>query len=65
MDADDIDGIVKILRRLHADRELCRRLSATSTDVMREHYQWAAFRQRLVDAVETALQADFAPPGGA
>lgn len=65
VEADDIDGIVTILRRLHADRELRRRLSANSTDVMREHYQWAAFRQRLVDAVESSLQADFPVPGGA
>jgi hypothetical protein len=32
-----------------------RRLSANSADAMREHYQWASFRKRLADAVESAL----------
>jgi glycosyltransferase involved in cell wall biosynthesis len=53
--ANDIDGIVTILRRLHADHEFRQRLSANSADIMREHYQWASFRQRLVKAVESAL----------
>ncbi len=55
VDANDINGIVTILRQLHAEQEFRRRLSGNSVNVMREHYQWASFRQRLVNAVETAL----------
>lgn len=55
VDADDIDGIVEILRRLHAEHDFRRRLSANSANVMREHYQWASFRQRLVNAVEAVI----------
>jgi len=55
VDANDINGIVTILHQLHAEHEFRRRLSGNSVNVMREHYQWASFRQRLVNAVETAL----------
>lgn len=55
VNADDIDGIVTILRQLHAGHEIRRRLSANSAEIMREHYRWASFRQRLVKAIETAL----------
>ena len=55
VDASEIRGIASILRRLHKDHEFRRRLSANSTRVMREHYSWTSFQQRLVRAVESAF----------
>lgn len=56
VEANNIKGIVAILRKLHAKHEFRRRLSANSVNVMRQHYQWASFRQRMVQALEPALE---------
>ena len=59
--AEDVAGVTSILRRLHGDPDLRRRISGEAARVMHENYPWAVFRQRFGATINAVLQRKTQP----
>jgi glycosyltransferase involved in cell wall biosynthesis len=48
--ANNVDALAAAIRQLYIDRDLCARLGMAGRERVVEHFTWAHFRQRLLDA---------------
>lgn len=53
---NDPDALAEAIRRLHADRNLCRRLGAAGRERVCARFTWEHFRGRLLEAYATLEQ---------